>query len=48
MKVRVSARSKTGEVSEAEGEGADYQTVKAGLLEGMPDDLQTLMIRVDR
>lgn len=48
MKVRVSVRSKTGEVSEVEGEGADYQMVKAGLLERMPDELQMLMVRVDR
>jgi hypothetical protein len=45
----VRARNKTtGDVREVEAEGADYQTVKAGLLEGVPDDLQVLMIKVDR
>ena len=49
MKVRVSARDKTtGEVREVAAEGTDYQTVKAGLLENVPDDLQVIMIRTDR
>lgn len=49
MKVRVSARDKTsGDVREVEAEGTDYQTVKAGLLDGVPEDLQVLMIKADR
>lgn len=49
MKVRVSARDKTtGDVREVAAEGTDYQTVKAGLLESVPDDLQLLAIKVDR
>jgi hypothetical protein len=49
MKVTVSARDKTtGSVREVAAEGADYQTVKAGLLESVPDALQVLMIKVER
>lgn len=49
MKIKVTARNKTtAEVREVEAEGAEYQTVKAGLLDNVPDDMQVLMIKVDR
>jgi hypothetical protein len=48
VKVRVSARDKTGDVSEVEAEVPDYQAVNAGLLESMPGESQVLMIKVDR
>ena len=48
MKIRVTARDENGDMREVEGEGVDYQTAKAGLLEGVPDDLQVLLIKVDR
>ena len=49
MKIKVTARNKTtGDTRDVEAEGTDYQTVKAGLLENVPDDLQVLMIKVDR
>jgi hypothetical protein len=49
MKIRVSARDKTtGDVRGVEAEGPDYQTVKADLIESVPDDLQLLFIKADR
>jgi hypothetical protein len=49
MKIRVSARDRTtGTVREVAAEGTDYQTVKAALLESVPDNLQLVMIKVDR
>lgn len=49
MKFRVSARDKTtGDMREAEAEGADYQAVKAGLPETLPDVLQEVMINAER